>query len=199
MPDNSLAIITDAGLLADGELGSLVALTDELRHNWETVQVFRTQTEMVVSVLNDIKRPTADAKYWQAVREQDVMLAELVSLSYEYRKTLVQIKRLQRSLESETDELEREALGIEIEQQEWIAAQMRRTAHHRTREISEWSRIKELLLPDLKYGTEDVDAHQLEAMCLRFAAEARLVTDHTPVADARNILGLAATAERIAV
>lgn len=196
MPDNSLAIITDAGLLADGDLGSLVALADELRHNWETAQVFRTPTEMAVSVLNDIKRPTADAKYWQAVREQDVMLTELVNLSYEYRKTLVQIKRLQRSLEGEDDELEREALRLEIEQQEWISAQMRRTAHHRAREINEWSRIKEQLVPDMKYGTEDVNAHQLEALRLRLDATEALSGNQASVAEAINIAGLRKSAAR---
>ncbi len=193
-----LTIIQDAGMLAERDMAVLSALAGELHQNWQTAQVFRTQTEMIVSVLNDIKHPTPDSKYWQAVREQAVMLGELVNLSYEYRKVLIELKRLRRSLLTEQDEIEIEALDVEIEQQEWIAAQMQRTAHHRVREINEWSRIKALLVPDMKYGIEDVDAHQLEAMQQRFSAEARLVTDHTPVADARNILGLAATADRVA-
>ena len=48
-------------------------------------------TEVPVSVLNDIKFPTPAAKYWQAMREQNVMFQELVMLSYEYRKNLVEI------------------------------------------------------------------------------------------------------------
>jgi hypothetical protein len=193
-----LTIIQDTGMLAEHDMVALMALSDELRQNWQAAQVFRTRTEMVVSVLNDIKHPTPDSKYWQAVREQAVMLAELVNLGYEYRKVLIELKRLHRSLLTEQDDIEIEALGVEIEQQEWIAAQMQRTAHHRAREINEWSRIKALLVPDMKHGIEDVDAHQLEAMRQRFSAEVRLVNDYTPVADARNIIGLAATAGRVA-
>ena len=155
--DNSLAIIQDAGLLAQADMTALAGMADELRRTWETAQVFRTRTEMEVSVLNDIKHPTPDSKYWQAVREQGVFLGELVSLSYEYRKLQLQLRRLQRALAVEADEIEREALALEIEHQGWIAAQMERTAHHRIRELREWSAIKAELEPLLAYGVEDVD------------------------------------------
>jgi len=197
VPDQSLALIEAAGgLLVADDWRALSTLAPQLRQTWETAQVFRTNTEMRLSVLNDLKRPTPDAKYWQATREQDVFLNELVSLSYEYRKVLLQIRRLERQLSGETDEIEREALALEIEHQGWIAEQMSRTAHHRVREIRAWADIKQELEPLLEYGTEDVNAHQLKAMRLRWAAESRLVNEHTPPADAANILGLAQAAMR---
>lgn len=192
----SLALIESAGLLVGDDQQALVALAPELRHTFESCQVFRTPTEMRLSVLNDLKRPTPDSKYWQATREQDVFLTELVNLSYEYRKVQLQLRRLARQLDAETDDIEREALALEIEHQNWIAQQMARTARHRVREIKAWSQIKAELAPHLKYGTADVDAHQLEAMRLRWTREAQLVNDHTPIADARNILGLADAAAR---
>ena len=195
---NALEIIKDAKILQDVDWQGLSELKDELRHTWETVQVFRTRTEMEVSILNDMKRPTPDAKYWQAVREQNVMFGELVNLSYEYRKKSVEIRKLQRDLVKETDDLEKELKQIEIEQNEWHARNMERTAHDRIREILEWSAIKKELLPIMKYGDEDVNLHQLSAMEIAFANQAKLVNENTPPADARNILGLADMSNKLA-
>jgi hypothetical protein len=147
-------------------------------------------------VLDDIRRPTPDSKYWQAVREQDVFLTELVNLSYEYRKNQLEVKKLQRKLEAESDELERETVALEIEHKNWVGTMMMRTAHHRVREIEAWHKIKEELKPHLKHGEQDCNAHQLESMRLRYQYEASLVTPHTPPADARNILGLAMSTQR---
>jgi hypothetical protein len=193
----TLRLISEAGLLSAQDHADLVAMAPELRQTYETAQIFRTLTEMKVSVLNDTKRPTPDAKYWQAVREQDVFLANLVDLSYEYRKTQIELRRLARRLEQEQDDIERDAIQLEIEHQTWIAQQQERTARHRVREIRAWSQLKAELEPHLKYGADDVNAHQLEAMRLRWNREASLVSNATPVADAINILSLAqqATAE----
>lgn len=194
---NPLDIIQESKILKESEFVALSNISDELRKTWETVQVFRTRTEMEVSVLNDAKRPTPDAKYWQAVREQNVMFCELMNLSYEYRKKAVETRRMERDLATLDDEFDAELKGIEIEQNQWQMLNMEKTAHDRIREILEWSAIKNALLPDLKYGVDDVDKHQLEAMGQRFALEASLVNSSTPPADARNILGLADMANKI--
>jgi len=193
---DALMIINESGLLTTDDSARLMALSNEVQQTFATAQVFRTTTEMQVSVLNDMKRPTADSKYWQAVREQDVFVQELVHLSYEYRKVLLELRRLRRKLETEEDDIEREALELEIEHQSFVAMIMARQAHHRVREIAAWSEIKDQLVPHLKYGTEDVNAHQLEAMRIRWTMEAQLVNEHTPVADARNILGLAQATQK---
>jgi len=188
---NGLEIIKSAGVLTDSDFTSLATMKAELLQTMETVQIFRTRTEMKVSVTNDMKCPTWDSKYWQAVREQNVMFTELVMLSYEYRKNALRIKKLQRRQETETDNIERELIQVEIERKRFMAITMELTARDRIREIKEWSAIKDELLPHLKYGDKDVDAHQLEAMQIKFANQARLVNDHTAVADARNVIGLA--------
>lgn len=188
---NPLDIVKGSQILKESELAALSSLSDELRQTWETVQVFRTRTEMEVSVLTDMKRPTPDAKYWQSVREQNVMFGELVNLSYEYRKKAVETRKMERDLTVLEDEFDRELKQIEIEQNQWHLLNMERTAHDRIREILEWSDIKAKLIPHMKHGVKDVNVHQLEAMRQRFSQEAKFVTDQTPVADARNIVGLA--------
>lgn len=197
MIEKAITIIGDADVLPAADQAELEKLAGELRHTWETAQIFRTRTEMLVSVLADARRPTPDSKYWQAVREQDVMLRELVLLSYEYRKNAVEIRRLERDMWAADDLLDREILQIEMDRKIFLAHDMERTARDRLREIREWSAIKAELRPQLKFGEEDVNAHQLEAMRQRFAFEAQLVTPATPPADARNILGLRHMAERV--
>jgi hypothetical protein len=197
MIERALDIIDGADILAAEDQEALAGLAGELRHTWETAQIFRTRTEMLVSVLGDAKRPTPDSKYWQAVREQDVMLRELVLLSYEYRKNAVEIRKLRRDLQACTGALDAELVQIEIEKKTFLAHDMERTARDRLREIREWSRIKAELRPHMKFGEEDVNAHQLEAMRQRYAFEASLVTPATQPADARNILGLRHMAERV--
>lgn len=191
---DALALVGESGLLSPTDHARLQALAPAMRQSFATAQVFRTETEARVSVLNDMKHPTADSKYWQAVREQDVFATELGHLSYEYRKTQIEIRRLQRRLDAEEDDLEQEALALEIERQRYILALQERTAHHRVREIEQWERLKTELLPHLKYGADDPNPHQLESMRLRWVREAQLVNNHTPPADARNILGLAEAA-----
>lgn len=194
--DYSLTI--PMGLLVTADDEQLSTIMPELRKTWQSAQMFRTATEMQVAVLDDIRHPTPDAKYWQAVREQNVQFSELMNLTFEWRKNVVEIKRIQRELVLTEDELDREWLEIELERLQWLATQMNRVAHHRVREIMEWSSIKSKLVPLLEFGTDDVNAHQLQAMRVRFDVESNLITDKTPVADMRNILGLAITAKRVA-
>lgn len=196
MQDDALALIGAAGMLDATDERDLADLSADIQQSFATAQVFRTNTEMRISVLNDVKHPTPDSKYWQAVREQDVHVIELVHLSYEYRKAGLQLRRLTRQLATETDEIECEALVLEIEHQQYTMQIMARQAHHRVREIRSWAAIKEELKPHMRYGTEDVDAHQLEAMRLRWTKEAQLVNQHTAHADARNVLALAEASQK---
>jgi len=188
---DGLAIIGESDILKQSDLAGIVAIKDELLKSMDTVQMFRTRTEMIVSVLNDMKRPTPDAKYWQAVREQNSMFHELINLSFAYRKNVIEIKKLKEAQELAADPLDKELIQIEIEQREFGAIGMERTARERIREIMLWSQLKNDLLPQLEYGVEDVNLHQLKAMKISFERQARMVTPHTPPAEAQNIIGLA--------
>ena len=64
-------------LLEPEDVSIFNGMTEELRDTWTKKQMFRTQTEMEFSVLNDAKYPTNAAKYWQCVREQNVFLENL--------------------------------------------------------------------------------------------------------------------------
>lgn len=155
-------IITDSNILTEKDFKDLSEMSGELKETFTKSQVFRTRTEMEVSVLNDIKHPTHASKYWQSMREQNVMFHELVMLSYEYRKNLVKIKIEKREFEAETDELKKELLKIEIERKIFISKNQERTAKDRIRELREWSDIKEREASQMKKeDLENVDSHQI--------------------------------------
>ena len=91
-------------------------MVGELRDTWSKKQMFRTETEMRMSVLQDFKFPTKASKYWQAVREQNVFLEQLIYLSFEYRRNDVKLKKLERKLNEETDDLKKELCQIDIDE-----------------------------------------------------------------------------------
>ena len=73
-------------ILSEDEVKDFKAMGAELKDTWDKKQMFRTETEMRISVLNDLKHPTPAAKYWQAVREQNVFFEQMVFLSFDYNK-----------------------------------------------------------------------------------------------------------------
>lgn len=187
--NQSLQIIEEAHILKQEDLDVVLSLKEELQDTFLHAQVFRTRTEMEASVLNDLKFPTPDSKYWQAIREQNVMFDQLVMLSYEYRKNNTEIKMLKRDMLNTTDALQRELLQIEIERKEYVRLQQERTAKDRIREIKEWHEIKESLLPDMLCGTENVDEHQLLSYTLRWCQQLGGLSESTGVAERNNLIG----------
>jgi len=198
---NILAIIEKEApnlnnLLDSGQVVEFKELTKELRDTWTKKQVFRTTTEMEVSVLNDAKYPTNAAKYWQCVREQNVFLENLMNLSFDYRKNEVEIKQSEKKRDEEKDELERELHQIEIDQKTFGKASMQLTARDRMREISEWSRFKKKY-NDGTFDTQNVNTHQLESYSKVFKNRKNTLTQGSSQPEVFNVLGQLQTAERL--
>ncbi len=100
-------------LLSPEDLSSFKGMVDELRDTWTKKQLFRTETEARFSVLQDNRYPTKAAKYWQCVREQNVFLENLMSLSFDYRRNAAKIKRLEKKVEEEKNEYKKELYLID--------------------------------------------------------------------------------------
>jgi hypothetical protein len=198
---NILAIIEKEApnlnnLLDTNQVAEFKELTKELRDTWTKKQVFRTRTEMEVSVLNDAKYPTNAAKYWQCVREQNVFLENLMNLSFDYRKNEVEIKQSEKKRDEEKDELERELHQIEIDQKTFGKATMQLTARDRMREISEWSRFKKKY-NDGTFDTKNVNTHQLESYSKVFKNRKNTLTQGSSQPEVFNVLGQLQTTERV--
>ena len=183
-------------LLDPEEVKIFKGLTEELRDTWTKKQMFRTETEMQFSVLNDAKYPTKAAKYWQCVREQNVFLENLMSLSFDYRRAEVKIKRLQEKLNKEEDPLKRELLQIDIDEKTYSKASMQLVARDRMREIKLWSKFKKKF-DDGSFDTKNVNTHQLNSYHLTMKNKAETLTSGSSQPEVFNVLGQLQSIERI--
>jgi hypothetical protein len=171
-------------------------MTEELRDTWTKKQVFRTETEMRMSVLQDAKYPTKASKYWQCVREQNVFLENLMSLSFDARRNEVKLKRLQEKLKTEEDPLKRELLQIDIDEKTYSVANMQLVARDRMREIKLWSILKKEF-NDGSFDDKDVNSHQLDSYHLIMKNKAETLTSGSSQPEVFNVLGQLQTIERV--
>jgi len=183
-------------LLDPEEVKIFKGLTEELRDTWTKKQMFRTETEMQFSVLNDAKYPTKAAKYWQCVREQNVFLENLMQLSFDYRRAEVKQKRIQEKLEKEEDPLKKELLQIDIDEKTYQKASMQLVARDRMREIKLWSKFKKKF-DDGSFDTKDVNTHQLNSYHLTMKNKAETLTSGSSQPEVFNVLGQLQSIERI--
>ena len=183
-------------LLDPSDVKEFKELTGELRDTWTKKQVFRTETEMRMSVLQDAKYPTKTSKYWQCVREQNVFLENLMSLSFDSRRNEVKLKRLKQKLETETDELKRELLQIDIDEKTYSVANMQLVARDRMREIKLWSTLKKEF-NDGSFDDKDVNTHQLDSYHLIMKNKAETLTSGSSQPEVFNVLGQLQTIERV--
>lgn len=183
-------------LLDPNDVKEFKELTGELRDTWTKKQVFRTETEMRMSVLQDAKYPTKASKYWQCVREQNVFLENLMSLSFDARRNEVKLKRLQEKLLKEEDPLKKELLQIDIDEKTYSVANMQLVARDRMREIKLWSVLKKEF-NDGSFDTQDVNTHQLDSYHLIMKNKAETLTSGSSQPEVFNVLGQLQTIERV--
>ena len=183
-------------LLDPNDVKEFKEMTEELRDTWTKKQVFRTETEMRMSVLQDAKYPTKASKYWQCVREQNVFLENLMCLSFDARRNEVKLKRLQEKLKTEEDPLKRELLQIDIDEKTYSVANMQLVARDRMREIKLWSTLKKEF-DDGSFDTQDVNRHQLDSYHLIMKNKAETLTAGSSQPEVFNVLGQLQTIERV--
>ena len=171
-------------------------LIPELKDTWKKKQMFRTETEMRFSVLSDNKYPTKAAKYWQSVREQNTHFENLMHLSFDARKNAVEIKKIEKKIEQETDKLEKELLEIELEEKVYAQASMELVAKHRMREVATWSKLKKEF-DDGNFDKEDVNTHQADSYMLRLQHQKDTLTPGSSQPEVFNVLGQLHTLERV--
>ena len=150
-------------ILDQKDIDEFRKLIPELKDTWVKKQMFRTETEMRISVLNDGRHPTKAAKYWQCVREQNVFFENLIDLSFDGRENEIEIKKLHKEIEEEEDEFERGLKQITLERKYYRRANLELTAKDRMRELEHWSRIKKEL-DDGSFDTRNVNTHQAKAL-----------------------------------
>ena len=172
---SSKEVIRQTNVLHADDMAFVDAHIDMITANWSKNQRFRTETEMRVSVLNDIKFPTPAAKYWQCVREQSVFYEQLVAVSFQYRENKVDQEQQRRKIERLKDsdhpdaDLKVMRAQIKLEQLQFAQLHFEADAKDRVRELRLWAQLmQECVDADPDFNTEDVNQHQLESYVHRW-------------------------------
>lgn len=211
--EQSIALIENSQLIANDDLQAITNINEELTHNFKTGQIFRSQWEMENSVLNDVKFPTPDSKYWQAVREQQGHFQELTMLSYEYRMNTEKVNLLKATLDEQLEKLKdsnnhsptyrkgkakANILRIKVEKLRYLMLNQQRTAKDRIREVLSWHEIMEKLKPQMLHGTDSYEKHQAQSYKLRFQQEMQIAQgSFQSPSEARNLTALHNMSQKI--
>ena len=183
-------------ILSTEDVKEFKNMVGEFRDTWTKKQIFRTETEARISVLQDMKYPTKAAKYWQCVREQNVFLENLMGLSFDYRRNDVKIKRLEKKIQEEGDDLKKELWKIDLDEKRYAKASMELTAKDRMRELKMWSKLK-VEFNDGTFDTGDVNQHQLESYNKIMQHKSKTLTPGSSQAEVFNVMGQLQTIERV--
>ena len=183
-------------ILSTEDVKEFKNMVGEFRDTWTKKQIFRTETEARISVLQDMKYPTKASKYWQCVREQNVFLENLMGLSFDYRRNDVKIKRLEKKIQEEGDDLKKELWQIDLDEKRYAKASMELTAKDRMRELKMWSKLK-VEFNDGTFDTGDVNQHQLESYNKIMQHKSKTLTPGSSQAEVFNVMGQLQTIERV--
>ncbi len=183
-------------ILDSEDVSDFKGMMNELRDTWTKKQVFRTETEMKFSVLNDLKYPTKASKYWQCVREQNVYLESLMAMSFGARRNALKMKRLEEKIDTETNEYKKELMKIDLDELRYGLASEQLVAKDRMREIRLWSKFKKEF-DDGTFNTEDVNAHQMESYHMIMLNRRDTLTKASTQPEVFNVMGQLSTLERL--
>ena len=178
---------------------AIVALKEELTDTWIKKQIFRTETEMRVSVLNDAKHPTNASKYWQSVREMSAMFDALMGLSFDLRRNQIDRLKLERSMQEaidNDDDIAQMEIQIDLDANLYSRANMEQVAHDRVRELNLWSKLKEELV-DGTFDTQNVNSHQAESLQLTLQNRVQALGQHAGPSEVINAAGPLLTMNRL--
>ena len=194
---------------------SFLTMQTNMRKAFANSQIFRTDTEARMSVLNDIKFPTPASKYYQSLRELNVHQCELATCMYDYQDKLEDISILEADKEQCAEELAETTIShkqkrlqaqinkadIAIKKERFHLSMMDRTIEGRKREITQWDKILKELEPELeKQGIplDDPDAHQKISYFIRHIRQARNANPaQMSGAEINNLLGQVITNARL--
>jgi hypothetical protein len=190
---------TVVSLLLEEDAKTLLQIRDELADNWNKKQIFRTETEMRVSVLNDAHFPTPASKYWQSVREMSAHFDALMALSFDLRRHHIKRKKIEKKLEkakTDGDELKQMDLEIDLEENSYGIVCMQQVAKDRIRELKTWSKIK-AELNDGTFDDKNVNNHQAESYRAYFENRVNSLNPSSTPSEVMNAVGPFASLNRL--
>jgi len=185
--------IDQVDLLSESDMNTLATLIPELRQGIETRTLWRTPTEALYSVLNDFHFPTTESKYHQAKLEQSVFFDQLVLLSFQYRRKLLELEEIKEKMQK-VDERALRRLQIDLDQINYELYVMRIEGKERVRELKMWKEIKDgLLAQNAGMDIDSKDTAQLRALALRYCRELPSALKSKSAGESVNIIAQCVT------
>jgi len=188
-------IIEQSNFLSKEDTAFVADNIQTLQENWDKKQRWRTETEMRVSVLDDINYPTAASKYWQCIREQSVFYEQLVILSFAYRRNKLHQNKKLKEIKKQEDPDNKDLLKIDLEELRFNQVNMEVAARERMREIRLWTALMKEL-DDGSFDTDDVNSHQLISYGHTFDRKLKTMGNSASPSERSNIIGQFNTAMR---
>lgn len=167
---DALKTIVESCVLSNEDQISLQELIPEIETAIQSHTIYRTTTEALFSILNDVKHPTSASKYHQAKREQLVMFENLVGLSFDYRAATIELEEVLLKL-SKAEGSKLKKLEIKRDRLQFKLMWMHKDGEERIRELKMWSQIKEDLAASAEFDINDKDTDELKALTLRYLWE----------------------------
>ena len=168
-------------------------LTVELKDTWNKKQIFRTETEMRFSVLNDLRYPTKASKYWQCVREQNVYLEQIMRLSFEYRRNESKINFTKDKIKFMSKELEDAELDVnDLSTDEWFSKKRYSLEKYKI-DLDELKVEND----DGSFDKKNVNTHQLDAYHKVMENRKDTLSPQSSQPEVFNVIGQLKTIERI--
>jgi hypothetical protein len=186
-------------VLKPADAQAVLVLKEELADNWNKRQIFRTETEMRISVLNDGVHPTPASKYWQSVREMGAHFDALMGMTFDMRRNEVARLKLEKDLkkaQEENDELKVIEIEIDLDENLYTKASMTQIAHDRVRELKLWSILKDEL-DNGTFDTTDVNQHQAHSFKSILENRVASLTEHSNPGEIVNAVGPLQTLNRL--
>jgi hypothetical protein len=167
---NSLQKIKDSSVLDNEDLAALQDLMPGIEQSIQSHTIYRTTTEALFSVLNDLKFPTAASKYHQAKREQLVMFENLVGLSFDYRAVLIELEEVESKI-ANSKGFKLKKLEVKRDRLQFKLMWMRKDGQERIRELKMWAQIMQDLAKSDVFDLDNKDTDQLKAFTIRYLLE----------------------------
>lgn len=207
---DALEIIVNTPLFNDQEKEQLQKVSSSMEKSFHNSQVFRTDTEARISVLNEVKFPTPASKYYQALREMNVHQCELVHLLYDYESKQQDLAIIEAEIMELEDKLSQPNLPkweaikiganlnkkrIELRKEAFTLKNMKRVAEGRKEELLMWDKIIGELEPILvaaEIPLDNPDGHQKISYLVRFirqAMNALSTNSNMSVSETNNLFG----------
>jgi hypothetical protein len=181
--DLGIGKIINSNLIDEKDIKILSDNVDTLAHIYLHKQIYRTETEMRFSVLNEVKFPSKSSKYWQCVRECDNMFKSLIDESINYEELTAQIELKEIELKEINPNSKRtnaltKLKNCEIKRLHFKLMDLKLTSKDRVREVKLWLQImSDCIKDDPTINISNVDEHQLESYKQRFEKEVKIALE----------------------